>query len=490
MKKAYLLLILIFLSVNQVFCSDKNLKAYFTFCTFLSTEDGPYIETYLTVVGNSVEYIINDNGLYQGKVLVTMLFKQGDKIVNFKKYNLLSPEYKDTLSGFGNFIDQQRIILPEGKYDFEIELKDNNSDNPEFVSARPINIYVNKDEVSLSDIELVESYKRSEQPSILTKSGIDLVPYVSNFFPASMKNLTYYVEIYNTDKMFGKGEKFLLNFYIQSFESASIINQFRGFERSDANPVNILLKTFNIESLPSGNYNLVIEVRDKTNTLIADKKLFFQRSNPNAALTPEELSTIQVEHSFVSKINNSDTLTNYIHSLRPICSESELRFIDNNLKEASLEMKQKFFLNFWKSRNMAEPENSWNKYKKKVSEVNRFYKTQINEGYETDRGRIYLRYGPPNTVATRENEPSSYPYEIWHYYNTDDGQSNVKFVFYNPDLVTNHYVLLHSTAIGEIKDYRWQLRLQMRNTPENNLDIGTGQEHWGSEAEDLFNHPK
>ncbi|MFQ5334844.1 MAG: GWxTD domain-containing protein, partial [Flavobacteriales bacterium] len=154
------------------------------------------------------------------------------------------------------------------------------------------------------------------------------------------------------------------------------------------------------------------------------------------------------------------------------------------------EIRQKFFYSFWKMRNPADPEGQWLKYKRKLKEVNRFYKTQIKSGYETDRGRIYLRYGPPNTIVSREHEPSSYPYEIWHYYNTNDGQSNVKFVFYDPDLTTNDYQLLHSTAIGEIKDYRWHLRLQMRNTPENNLDIGTGQDHWGSEAQDLFNHPR
>lgn len=470
--------------------NGQNLRAYFTFCTFQSPDTGPYIETYFTVVGNSVKYVKNAEGKFQGKVLITMLFKQGGEIVNYKKYNLLSPALTDTVSGFSNFIDQQRISLPAGKYDFEIELKDNNSNNPAFTSAQPIEIGHTGDELCISDIELIESYKKTQQESILSKSGFDLIPYVSDYFPASMKHITFYAEIYNTEKSFGKDGKYLLNFYIRSFESGAVLGQFRGFERQEAAPVNAILKSINIETLPSGNYKLVLEVRDRENELIAEKQLFFQRNNPSAVIKSDQLASIAVENSFVSAIPHPDTLSDYIHSLRPICSESELVFIDNNLEGASDEIRQKFFYSFWKMRNPADPEGQWLKYKRKLKEVNRFYKTQIKSGYETDRGRIYLRYGPPNTIVSREHEPSSYPYEIWHYYNTNDGQSNVKFVFYDPDLTTNDYQLLHSTAIGEIKDYRWHLRLQMRNTPENNLDIGTEQDHWGSEAQDLFNHPR
>ncbi len=113
----------------------------------------------------------------------------------------------------------------------------------------------------------------------------------------------------------------------------------------------------------------------------------------------------------------------------------------------------------------------------------------IKRGYETDRGVTYINYGLPNQITNRENEPSSYPYIIWHYYKHPK-RTNAKYVFYNPDLITNDYQLLHSTVPGEINNYRWEYILQQRNTSQQNLDQQTGDDHWGGRASDYFNNPR
>ena len=51
----------------------KKLDSFLTYTTFYSPESGPYIETYLTVVGSSVKLVRNENNKYQGTVEVTML---------------------------------------------------------------------------------------------------------------------------------------------------------------------------------------------------------------------------------------------------------------------------------------------------------------------------------------------------------------------------------------------------------------------------------
>ena len=48
-------------------------------------------------------------------------------------------------------------------------------------------------------------------------------------------------------------------------------------------------------------------------------------------------------------------------------------------------------------------------------------------------GRIFLYHGPPNTITDRPNEPSAYPYQIWHYYKIGKF-NNKRFIFYKPDL--------------------------------------------------------
>ena len=46
----------------------RKLQAFMSYSTFNSPADGPYIETYLTVVGNSVAFVRNAGGKFQGTI--------------------------------------------------------------------------------------------------------------------------------------------------------------------------------------------------------------------------------------------------------------------------------------------------------------------------------------------------------------------------------------------------------------------------------------
>ena len=93
-----------------------------------------------------------------------------------------------------------------------------------------------------------------------------------------------------------------------------------------------------------------------------------------------------------------------------------------------------------------------------VTAVNYNYSTPVLYGFETDRGRVYLQYGPPNQLDGNEHDANAYPYEIWQYYKLNS-QSNVKFVFCNADLASNDYKLIHSDAHGELNDPRWRFKI-------------------------------
>ena len=138
---------------------------------------------------------------------------------------------------------------------------------------------------------------------------------------------------------------------------------------------------------------------------------------------------------------------------------------------------------------MLQPEIEWKKYHDEVKRVNAIYGTRIRKGYETDRGRVYLQYGRPNTITQSENEPSAYPYEIWHYYNLGN-QTNRRFVFYARELATNDYELIHSDALGEINDPRWQIKVHKRDSPTHSLDPEGTERHWGGRVQDYYSNPR
>jgi GWxTD domain-containing protein len=488
MKKILIIIFSFFtLAASPAFAEE--VKAYLLYSTFNSPGQGPYIETYLSVIGNSLVYKKNKEGKYQGAIEVSMAFKQGEEIKAAKKYNLMSPEVADTTTGRPAFIDLQRIPLANGSYELEITIADANKGGKPFTTTQKIEIGYTGEQVMVSDIQLVESFQKATAPGILTKSGYDLVPYVSNFYPENMKKLDFYAEVYNTKKSLGENEKFVINYYIESYETKTRLTSFNSFSKQTSNTVNILLSEFPIAELATGNYNLVVEVKNKLNEQVAMKKLFFQRTNTAVQMDIADMASLNVESSFAGRITGKDTLMEYIKSLRPISNSLEQTFADNQLGKRDLKEMQQFFLGFWMNRSQADPEGAWLAYKEEVKKVNASFSTSNKKGYETDRGRVYLQYGPPNQRTESLSEPSAYPYEIWHYYKMKD-QSNRKFVFYNPDLVTNDYQLLHSDAKGEINNPRWEMKLHERNNASRSLDRTNSTDHFGGNSNDNFKDPR
>jgi GWxTD domain-containing protein len=493
-KTLFLSLYLVFNTTE--FLSAGGIQAYFDYSVFAKNGKSPFIETYFSIAGNSVKYLNTGNGIYQGKVEVVLVIKQGESIKFADKYTLLSPGTSDSLYG-KDFIDQQRIPLAAGDYVLEFTLKDLNSSDTTVSHSEKISVDFPVDKISISDISFSESYSPTINQSVFSKNGFDMVPFPSDFFSENINKLIFYSEVYNSNKTLAEGEIFLVNYFVENADNSQLAGSLRKFVKEPAKEVNVVFAEFPINHLKSGNYNLVVEARDKENKLLAVTKKYFQRSNPNIedVLTPSNLSTLDVGTTFVSNITNSEEMKDHIQSTFPISTQLEKNFARNQLNFSDQKMMQQYFYNFWKKRNDANPEQAWLNYYEEVKKANKEYGTSIRRGYATDRGRVYLQYGAPNTVTATRNEPSSYPYEIWHYYvipgtEINRRQSDKRFVFMNADLIGADYELIHSTAYGEVKDDRWQLRLQGRNEQYIDLDQQDGRDHFGNRANELFNTPR
>ena len=490
MKKSISLFALALFLLISTSVEARRLQAYMSYASFYSPADGPYIETYMIVVGSSVALKKNEGGKYQGTIEVTLIFRQDSVIRDFKKYNLLSPETEDTANINFNFIDQQRFLLPNGTYDVEIRIDDINDNAVPFTANETVEVNFPAGKVSISGIEFVDTYKTTETPGILSKSGYDLVPYILNYYPENVDKLTFYAEVYGTASVFGENEKYLLSCYIEREETQQIYGQLVKVKKESAKAVNVIFSEFDISQLPSGDYNLVVEVRDRNNKQAAIQKIYFERWEPSVTAETElkPVNDVIVEHTFVEMYTNKDTLVEYLRCLYPISSENEKVYARNQMKLGAIEGMQKFLYSFWQARNPQNPGKAWAEYYIEVQKVNNDFSTKIKKGYETDRGRVYLQYGPPNTRTQSYYEPSAYPYEIWHYYSLKN-QKNKKFVFYNPDLVTNDFVLIHSDALGEIYDYKWQQKIYGRNNPTNDIDSDGVRPHWGQKSNQYYNSP-
>lgn len=490
MKKFFIPLMLC-LVLPFTLAAQKSIQSYLSYTSYSVPGDKPFIENALAFDCSTVVYNQFEPGKYKATVEIQTIFKQGDKICNYSKIALDSPVVSDTFQIKGAFVDEQRFSLDNGEYMMEITIKDvNDPRRIPFKVEQTVVVDYPADQPAVSDILLVESYKKATVPSKLTKSGYDLIPRVYSFYLNNTNSLTFYAELYNTDKYYPDGGQYLVNYYIQSYESGAKMRDFNFVKRMDVSRANTLLNTINLSDLPTGNYYLVVEMRDRSNKLLASNSVFFQRYNPGAEMNLEDLSSTSLTNTFVESIDNLDSLREYLRCLNPRCSEAERDYVNNLVKTDDKLTMQQFLYNFWNTRAPLNPKNAWDEYYAQVLRVNASYSTRTKKGYMTDRGYVYLKYGTPDSINEEPFEPGAYPYEIWHYYEVA-GQRNRRCVFMSQDMVTNDYTLIHSDITGEVNNPKWQLMIYSRFTGQGTIDqTAPNNVNWGSHAGDLYNNPR
>ena len=491
LKKFFVTLMLVLVAFSgNAQGKAKRLKPYLSTTTYSVPGVTSYVENAIAFDCRTATYKEFEPGKFKATVEITTVFRKGEK-ATFSKVALDSPVVTDTTNLSGAFIDQQRFMLDNGEYDMEISITDMNSGFALPTETITVNVDYPADAPAVSDILLFDSYSKSVKPSACTKSGFDFLPRVYPFYGANEDKLKFYAELYNSDKLYDDG-KFLVNYYIETVESSTRMKNYFFSQRYEVKKVDILLNTINIKDLPSGNYYLVVEMRDRSNNLICSNSCFFQRSNPEASFDMGDLAGVNVANTFVSEIDNIDTLRKYLRYIDPICTEMERDYTSSLVKTQDKQTMQQFLFNFWSARSPMNPKQAFDDYLAAVRRVNMSFKTTSFPGYRTDRGYVFLKYGQPDKIMQEPNEPGAYPYEIWHYY-TIGNQRNKKFVFMSKDASANNYQLIHSDVIGEINNPRWQLEIYSRiygQGYDQGVDQTEYEKGWGSHAGDLYNNPR
>ena len=422
----------------------------------------PYIESYLKIFSNSIVFGKNDFGGFYYQIEVTQLLRLDSNIIDYKKYILKS---NDTSSNnvLEHLVDLQRFYVGNNKsYTLEIEIRDL-LDLKEriFKVEKDFSVHFSDNEILFSDIELIDSYAKATKLSKIAKSGYDIIPLVDDFISNDFLKIAYYAELYNTKNVLDSGEKYLLVQYIENYDNKKKSKKFYRMKKYSSTATQPILNLWDIEDLPTGNYNIVLQVRNRENNVIGEQKLRFQRLNLKNNIQISDLNEQNYIGSFAANIP-IDSLDEQIKRVFPIASELEQSTIKNQLSTLNEKMKREFIFKFWENQNKNAPEKEWRDYSRKINFAQHQYGTRRMKGYDTDRGRIYLKYGLPNSLNDYPSSSNLYPYQVWHYYHA--GKYNNKVcIFYSPNMIGNQYELLHSDIPGEIIDVNWKRTLKRKN---------------------------
>ncbi len=457
MRRTIIFIFIFLSSLSSLFAQD--IKATINYLLFSVPKETNYIELQCLIIGNSIRYVPVNDLSYQGRVNLTIALSSTEMEEQFieRRYSFITNVYPDSISATkDNIYNLLRIPIANGEYTMKITIIDsNNTASTPLIYEQKLIIDYQENTVSISDIQLISNLTFADNNSVFTKHNIDFIPYFSFFYPENISKLIFMTEIYNTDYFKCAQDSFVYRCYISNAENISpLSNKYLRERKCKKTDLYVILHTFDIDSLPSGNYNLNIDIFSSNDSLLTSKNLFFQRSNPDMDTERNELVLNTEKVSL-------DTLLLYLDYIYVIADDKEKELI-RNAKKYTYDELDAFFAVFWTKRRSDNPLQAWYDYYKNVMIVNNSYSSNTIKGYRTDKGYVFLKYGSPSEIEKYPFTQEYYPYEIWYYYATAN-QNNVYFIFYSRDLVTNLYELIHSTARDEIYDPRWKLTLKAKD---------------------------
>ena len=216
------------------------------------------------------------------------------------------------------------------------------------------------------------------------------------------------------------------------------------------------MSLLNLSKYPSDTYNLILSVIDTlTSDAVFSSKRFYLY-NPGVEDTfTEKLADMGYLESEYSVITESECDDQFKKSYYVMSGEQK----DEYEKLTSIEAKRKYLYNFWRSQDL-NPTTTKNEFKElyfeRIDYTNKNFKSKYKDGFLTDRGRVYILYGPPDNIDYSYSDMELKPHETWFYNSIEAG---VQFIFGN--ITGFNYELVHSTKRGEVNDEGWRQRLRM-----------------------------
>jgi len=407
-----------------------------------------YLEVYLMVQRDALKFIGAPQG-YQAEVGITLNLHSPDTLLSTTSWQVV-----DKVTRLEEITPRQKLpdiaIFPQlapGKYRIEGQVRDLHADTT-YVKNLELDLKAFCDTLlCISDIELATRLEKTTARSKFWKNGFQVVPNPERLYGPSMPMLYYYAEIYNLQDTTGA---FLVDRMILDSEHKEVKRLPQKSHKKVGRSA-VEVDGISTASLESGTYFLKIQVEDQDADTSASRetKFFVFRTEDFTARAVARKAVPAPDEQAINSLTDQQ-LDDALEELKYLLDDAQWRSLD----ALNTEGKRQFLIRFWRERdpNPATPVNEFKvAFEQRKAYADQKYAFLDREGWKTDRGRIYILYGPPDDIEFHAHELDTRPYEIWHY---DSIEGGVIFVFVDRNNFGD-YRLLHSTKNGELYRPNW-----------------------------------
>jgi len=285
--------------------------------------------------------------------------------------------------------------------------------------------------MTLSDLEFSPEVRPDTGASIFTKNSYRVTPRPDHRFGGKDSFLYWYCEIYNLS-LPAPGSKgtFRLEYTVLD-SSGKAVQEVSGEVREKPGTSVVEASGIPLAGLSPGKYELRLKVIDLDAKSEAVREGSFEKAPTKVAAEgivggagSFPVAGFEAYYDQIQYVTTPDTV--------------------KILKGLTPEGKKKFLEEFWGRHNL-------NVFVASMKYVDEQFSSGFKKGHQTDRGRIFLKYGKPDEIVPHPAEEQYPSHEIWFYYSHGGKQ----FVF--SDLTGyGRYELVYSNVPGESSNPKWQ----------------------------------
>lgn len=383
-----------------------SIKLHDTTTNTITTQDFFYLEFNCEIPYAELHYQSAENIIFSNVIIPFKIVDQSkpDSLVDTLYRQFTIPSFSYAAKQQVSFLVQFGTYLPEGRFKYTLEMLSGDTKG----TSEAI-IDVNKDNFVMSDILLSSEITVDSTGDYLRKGDLRVIPRPSRSFDQRFANLCFYYELYDVAS---RSDTVAATYQILDNTGKTVRQVSRQIAKKFVSQaVNCGI---NIQGIEAGDYKLVITIADDSSHTLAQKEASFSISKPQRQ---------QVSYEGMP----------YYHEVEYFLSANQYKEFKKMPKEG-----QKLFLDrFWQ-------QHDYYAIVARFEYANEHYRFGGTEGYKTDRGRIYIKYGEPEEIdrplALQHQEQR--PYEHWQYSNGD------QFIFVDTRGI-NQYLLVWTNAVDE-----------------------------------------
>jgi GWxTD domain-containing protein len=207
-----------------------------------------------------------------------------------------------------------------------------------------------------------------------------------------------------------------------------------------------------VDTLKNGIYKILVNIYNN-NKVIQSQVTKFYVLDPSRDfhISDKYVENLTFERSPFAIMLEERVRYEY-ETMRILLSEFE---IEKYEMLNSLRAQQRALFTYWKER---DPDTTttvnelMTKFQERIEYASKYFsRGDIMPGWKTERGRILLKYGFPTNREIFRSKGNQKAAEEWQY----DELYGGSYFFFVDRYGDNSFLLVHSTAPGEIKNFNW-----------------------------------